>query len=340
MTPQLSICIATLNRGAYIGETLESIAAQMMEGVEIVILDGASTDNTPDVVEQFRARIPTLRYIRQDRNHGVDRDFNTAVEQASGTYCWLMSDDDVVAPGVLAKIMDGIRQQHSLIILNAEVRTLDLATVLDANRLRIERDQRYGADEFLRLFTETSAYLTYIGAVVIRRELWMARDRESYFGSYFIHVGVIFQTPLPGSTLVIALPCIAIRFGNTQWRPKEFEIRMIRWTRLIWSLPAIPDSVRGRLYRPDPWRSLKSLVFYRAKGTYSLTEYRKWLRPELKAPLDVLRAWSVAAMPGTLANAVGLCFCRLPYRDSKIHYLDMKASRFYPGNWLHRGQRA
>lgn len=336
MTVHLSICIATLNRAAFIGATLESIATQLPEGVEVVVLDGASTDNTQSIVESFQPQIPTLRYIRQGRNSGVDRDFNTAVELASGTYVWLMSDDDLVKPGVLAALMAAVREEYSLIVLNAEVRTLDLSQELDGDRLRFGENRTYAPAQFFQLFEDTSAYLTYIGAVVMRRELWLARDRESYFGSYFIHVGVIFQAPLPGPSLVIAAPCISIRFGNTQWRPKEFEIRMIRWTRLIWSLPAIPDVVRGRLYRKDPWRSLKSLVFYRAKGTYSLTEYRKWVAPELTSSLDALKAVSVACLPGVIANLIGLCYCSLPYQDSKIHFLDMKASRFYPGRWFKR----
>ncbi|MBS0570647.1 MAG: glycosyltransferase, partial [Proteobacteria bacterium] len=46
---KLSLCIATRNRGDFIGETLQSIAVQCdkyREDVEIVVLDGASTDNT------------------------------------------------------------------------------------------------------------------------------------------------------------------------------------------------------------------------------------------------------------------------------------------------------
>ncbi len=49
----LSICIATYNRAEYIGETLESIIPQVTDEVEIVIVDGASTDNTSSVVKHY-----------------------------------------------------------------------------------------------------------------------------------------------------------------------------------------------------------------------------------------------------------------------------------------------
>lgn len=48
---RLSICMPTYNFGKFIGETLESIMKQIPDGVEIVVLDGGSTDNTCDVVK-------------------------------------------------------------------------------------------------------------------------------------------------------------------------------------------------------------------------------------------------------------------------------------------------
>ena len=81
---KLSVCIATFNRARYIGETLDSILAQATDDVEVVVLDGGSTDGTRDVVEEFARRHPRLRYVRQETNHGVDRDFDTAVHLATG----------------------------------------------------------------------------------------------------------------------------------------------------------------------------------------------------------------------------------------------------------------
>jgi len=336
---KLSICIATRNRGAFIGETIRSIATQATDLVEIVVLDGASTDNTGEVVCALQATIPHLRYVRQDANGGVDKDYDVAVGHATGEYCWLMSDDDLLKPGAIATVLRAIERRYSLIVVNSELRNLDLSELLDARRLQFDADRVYRREEFECLFEEASGYLGYIGAVVIRRDVWMARDRERYYGSYFIHVGVIFQAPLPGEALVISEPYISVRFGNTQWRPKEFEIRMIRWTELIASLAAVPQAVRDRHYRREPWTSLKSLVFYRAKGTYDLGDYRRWVAPRLRSPADKARALAVACTPGALANLAGLVYCRRGYRDSNIHLLDMKASRFFWRNWFNRQAR-
>lgn len=280
--------------------------------------------------------MPTLHYIRQEKNGGVDRDYDAAVSYAKGKYCWLMSDDDLLRPGAVDKVLRAIERNYSLVVVNSEVRSLNLSKLIDANRLQFFKDRIYPTAKFETMFAEVSGYLSYIGAVVIRRDLWLKRNREVYYGSYFIHVGVIFQQPLPDNTLVISEPLISIRLGNTQWRPKEFEIRMIRWTELIFSLGAISSDVRDRCYRREPWLDLKSLMFYRAKGTYDPGEYRRWVRPRLESRWNKLKAMFVAYFPGTLANLIGLIYCSFNYRDSNIHYRDMKASRFYIRNWFRK----
>ena len=330
----LSVCIATRNRADYIGQTIQSIFQDQPQGVEVVVLDGASTDSTPRVVGELQQEFPRLRYERKATNGGVDQDFNAAVEIALGKYCWLMSDDDILKPGAVPKVLEAISNDPALVVVNSELRNLDLSELIAGRRLSIEQDREYQADDFNRLFRETSAYLGYIGAVVLQRKIWLSRNRERYFGSNFIHVGVIFQERLPGTTLALHDSLIEVRFGNTQWRPKEFEIRMICWTQLIETLTAIPISVRRSVYPPAPWRSLKSLFFYRAKGTYGLDEYRRMVRPRTTNLIDKIRAFMVACFPGWLANLLGLAVCRLPYRDAHIHLLDMRASRFYFKNLM------
>src|SRR5438128_5691210 len=93
---QLSICIPTYNFGAYIGETLESIMPQVVDGVEVVVLDGGSTDDTEEVVESFQRRSPALRYHRQDERGGIDRDLARTLELAHGEYCWIFCADDIM----------------------------------------------------------------------------------------------------------------------------------------------------------------------------------------------------------------------------------------------------
>src|SRR2546422_10201090 len=100
MTPiRLSICMPTYNFGRFIGDALESILRQAADDVEIVVLDGASTDNTSEGVRSFQARFPRLHYHRRDRRGGSDRGKATGGELADGGYCWVLSQDDTLDGG-------------------------------------------------------------------------------------------------------------------------------------------------------------------------------------------------------------------------------------------------
>jgi glycosyltransferase involved in cell wall biosynthesis len=329
---KLSICIATFNRAKFIGATLETLISQIGEDVEIVILDGGSTDGTQEVVQRY-GHCAQLRYCRQETNNGVDRDFDRAVSLALGEYCWLMSDDDLVKAGAITRILESLRHLPSLVIVNAEVRNHNFSILLEGRRLPFDSDRIYRPDQLDQLFVDTGLYLTFIGCVVIKRQLWIGRPKETYFGSQFIHMGVIFQAMLPHDALVIASVLITIRYGNASWKAREFEIWMFRWPTLVWSLPGLSESAQDSVCPRDSWRRLKTLLLYRAKGAYSRREFRLWLRPRLSF-LRGLAPRMIAILPGVLINAAAIAYYKQDQRTAAMTLSDLKNSRYYYRNWM------
>jgi len=338
---RLSICIATRNRGNFIGSTLESIICQATDEVEIVVLDGASTDETQEVIRQHRERFPRLRYFRQDTNGGVDQDFAKAVDLAQGEYCWLFSDDDLLKSGAIQAVLDATAGHYGLIIANAEVLNADLSKVLEPQRLVLSADRIYNSNEGHALLADIGRYLSFIGCVIIKRQLWYAREREKYFGSLFIHVGVIFQCPLPEDTLVIAKPLISIRYGNAMWLNRYFEIWMFKWPELIWSFAHNPEAVKSKICLRDPWKRPLNLFFQRAKGAYTIDTYRKWLEPRLDSFWCRVKSKAIAYLPGRIANFIAVLFFSYLCKQSgaRLELLDLRNSPF-SYHYLGRSYRA
>lgn len=324
----ISFCITTRNRAAFIGTTLESLISQATDEVEIVVLDAASTDATSQKVEEFTRRFPRLRYVRQDTNHGVDRDYDRTVELARGRYCWMMSDDDILTPGAVAEVLGQCRMGYDLIVVNAEDRDADLREIIGARRLPFLEDKVYRPSEANRLFSDVSNHLSFIPCVVIRRDLWLSRDRKPYLGSLFVHVGVIFQERLPGNALAVARPLVAVRNANVSWASRSFEIWMLKWPGLIWSFPGFSDVDKGAVCPREPWRGWKALLTHRAMGSYSLEEYRHWVAPRAASAGRKVIAWVVAAAPGHLVNALALLYCSVFYRNDRIPRYNLSNSRF------------
>src|SRR5580704_4908013 len=115
--PKLSLCIPTYNFGRFIGETLHSILDQDgADQIEVVVVDGASTDNTTDIVTGLQKQYPQIKYYRLPAKGGIDRDMAKSVELATGDYCWLFSSDDIMREGAIASILEEIKFGYDIFL--------------------------------------------------------------------------------------------------------------------------------------------------------------------------------------------------------------------------------
>jgi len=325
---KLSICITTFNRGGIIRQTLENIIEQLTAECEVVILDGGSADDTEQVVSEIARRSLRLRYVRQRLNAGFDRDCDRAIQVARGEYCWLMADDDLLKPGAVRKVLDALQLDVCVIFANVESRDFTMSKVLQRRWLAFESDRVYEPHELDRFFIDMSERLWYLSGVIIKREIWLARNKDEYYGSWFIFIGVIFQKRLPGSTIFIADPLVINRRGNEHTFSDQWgEIIFNKWPSLVNSL-AISETTKRTLYGSQPWKNLRRLLLLRGMGYYSIFEYKRWIRPKLRSILDIVPAVLIALAPGVLVN--GLLILWYVVRGDRGSRLQaLRESRFY-----------
>jgi glycosyltransferase involved in cell wall biosynthesis len=312
---------------------------QLASGVEVVVLDCGSKDDTQKIVSQYASRYDCLRYINQGQNNGIDRDFDRAVELARGQYCWLMTDDDVLKEGAVASVLKVINRNPSLIIVNAEIRSFNMSQVLQSRWLNIPEDRAYAPEETEQLVIDTSNILKFIGCVVIKRSIWIERARKQYYGSLFIYLGVIFQERLPGEAVVIAEPVLSYRAGNTHtFSSRVIEIVYVKYPALVSSLP-FSDKLKRSICSAEPWRRWSELLLWRGLGVYSISEYRRWVRPAARS-LDGMGAALIALVPGVIVNALLVIYYSVrnrrrmgePWQPAVLLY----ALKESPFNWNRR----
>jgi len=326
---RLSICIATRNRAHVIGEALENIGRQLTADVEIVVVDGASTDNTAEVVEAKRKRFPQIRYFPQRANSGIDGDFDKAVDLAQGEYCWLLSDDDFLAEGAILRVLALLATRPDALIVDVQVCSDDFAEVLVERRLPFRGERRYGPGEFERFFADCAEHLTYIGGAIIKGSIWLARERHAYYGTEFIHAGVIFQAPFEGDIVALGEPLVRLRYGVASWKERSFKVWMFTWPALVWSFSHVSEATRRRVTSPEPWRSFPTLMLLRAKGWYSWTQYAAQIRPKVQDGLARVVPALVALIPGALVNSLALGYWALFARSRRGGFYDLRHSRYY-----------
>ena len=113
--PLVTIAIPTFNRARLLKDCILSALSQTYQHFEIVVSDNASTDETVEVLRQFRDR--RLRVIRQRSNIGMLPNWNACLAEAKGDYILFVSDDDRIAPWMLEKCMALVKREPKLPII-------------------------------------------------------------------------------------------------------------------------------------------------------------------------------------------------------------------------------
>lgn len=103
MNPSVSVIIPAFNTAAYIARSITSVLAQGLREVEVIIADDGSTDNTVEVARSFDDE--RVRVLVSERNEGVARARNRAIDAATGTYVALLDSDDWFAPDRLEHLV-------------------------------------------------------------------------------------------------------------------------------------------------------------------------------------------------------------------------------------------
>lgn len=95
--PLVSVIIPTYNRAVLLPRALESVLEQTFEDFEVLVVDDASTDDTPMVMDAYHTDA-RVRYLRQSENRGVSAARNRGLREARGELIAFLDSDDEWMP--------------------------------------------------------------------------------------------------------------------------------------------------------------------------------------------------------------------------------------------------
>ena len=144
---KLSVCMAAYNGSRYIHEQIASILLQMEAGDELIIVDDRSKDNTTDLVENFADR--RVRLVRNDRNCGVARSFERALELVTGDIVFLSDQDDVWHSDKVRSILAVFQANPDVTLVISNVEMIDAAGDCIPQSVRQHRSFRGGVFQTL-----------------------------------------------------------------------------------------------------------------------------------------------------------------------------------------------
>lgn len=132
--PSLSIGLPVFNGARHLGEALDSLLAQDVGDLELIISDNASTDATGAICAEYASRDPRVRYLRNDVNMGAAANFNRVFELSSGDYFMWGSHDDLWEPSFARRCIEALERNPDAVLCTSKV-----AVIGDDGCLRAER---------------------------------------------------------------------------------------------------------------------------------------------------------------------------------------------------------
>lgn len=100
-SPKISIIVPTFNRAKYLGECLDSLLAQTLPAVQVIVVNDGSSDDTKNICDAYGTKIIYFETPQLGKPGAI----NFGLEKAVGDYIWIFDDDDVALPDALARFV-------------------------------------------------------------------------------------------------------------------------------------------------------------------------------------------------------------------------------------------
>jgi glycosyltransferase involved in cell wall biosynthesis len=124
MTPLVSVVMPVRNGARWLDEAIDSIARQTLSDLELLIVDDGSTDETPQILDDWSHRDSRIRVLRQT-DCGLAAALNYGLAEARGRYLARLDADDCAMPARLERQVGVLQQNPSIGLLGSWAERID-----------------------------------------------------------------------------------------------------------------------------------------------------------------------------------------------------------------------
>jgi glycosyltransferase involved in cell wall biosynthesis len=183
-SPKISIITVTFNPGPALGRTLQSIASQDYPDIELIVVDGGSTDGTTDLLGESSL---VTRWISEP-DKGIYDAMNKGMKMATGDYItFLNAGDCYTGAEVLGRLFSGIRDSLPDLVYGDVILLWD-----EAGRKTYQESLPFTRENLLRYTTQVVCHQS----LFLKREIAPEYDiRWRYKGEFNWYFDILDRKP-------------------------------------------------------------------------------------------------------------------------------------------------
>lgn len=123
--PLVSVAVVTYNSSKTVLETLDSIAKQTYQNLELIVSDDCSSDNTVEICREWIAshkeRFVRTELLTVDKNTGVSANVNRAEQACKGEWLKLIAGDDILLPNCISRFVEYVSKYPETVYVFSRV---------------------------------------------------------------------------------------------------------------------------------------------------------------------------------------------------------------------------
>ena len=215
LSPILTIAITTYNRANYLHNAIQSVLMQSFSDFELLVLDNASTDSTPEVIKQFQDK--RIRYVRHNENLGGLANHNYAIANCKTDFLIITHDDDMMHSDFISSEIDVMTSDPTVNLVSSNMFRMDEQGKTGDAFYPIDVDIKYGMFDFVKAYAHG---INIIGCPTVMLRMSVVREKNLFFRK---HVGPAADTyfwlelnQYPGNFYVLAKPRFNYRVHEGQ----------------------------------------------------------------------------------------------------------------------------
>ena len=181
--PSVSVIIPNFNHAPFLKQRIESVLNQTFQDFEVIILDDCSTDNSREIIEEYRLNPKVKHIIYNKVNSGSTfEQWQKGIELSKGEYIWVAESDDVSDKDFLGSIMSKFESDKSVGLLYTQSFRIDrMGNLLDSwtkhtkdlDATRWEQDFCMNGKEFIKQYMLYKNAIPNASAVVFKKDTYL-----------------------------------------------------------------------------------------------------------------------------------------------------------------------
>jgi glycosyltransferase involved in cell wall biosynthesis len=120
--PLVSVVVPSFNQARFLGEALHSVLEQDYEPLEVLVVDGGSTDGSPELIDRYADR---LAWWTSEPDRGQAHALNKGFARARGDVLGWLSSDDALLPGAVGRVVDALERDPDALLVYGEAVFVD-----------------------------------------------------------------------------------------------------------------------------------------------------------------------------------------------------------------------